>query len=110
MVKKIIATAFAVLISTFVLVSEDVEQKNFSLVEVRTDYEEIYDDGIYRKVYSGFEVLDIDGNKILSVGEQFDRPAVIKIYDGNYTIRSNKNNETIDKKIAVSRCNLEVKF
>lgn len=62
------------------------EENNFLIVEVITPAKRVYDDGIYRNLFSSFYVLDIKGNKIVSSGEVFDYPAKIKLKEGNYTI------------------------
>lgn len=88
------------------------EQKEYSIVEVITPSEKIYEDGIHRIKFSSFYVVDNKGNKIISSGEVFDYPVKIKLYVGNYKIyyRSSKG-KLISKDLNIEKGNfLEVKF
>lgn len=88
------------------------EQREYSIVEVITPAEEIYDDGTYRIKFSSFYVVDSEGNKIISSGEVFDYPVKIKLYVGNYKIyyRSSKG-KLISKDLNIEKGNfLQVRF
>lgn len=80
------------------------EQREYSIVEVITPAEEIYDDGMYRIKFSSFYVVDGKGNKIISSGEVFDYPVKIKLYVGNYKIYyRNPKGELISKDLNVEK-------
>ncbi len=58
--------------------------EKFSIVEVQVPNKKVYDDGIYRKLYSSFQVFNEDGRKVIGVPEKYDRPDKIKLKEGNY--------------------------
>lgn len=85
------------------------QEKKISLVEVIVPYTEVYDDGIYRKQYSSFQIFDAFGNKILGVPQKYDRPARIKLSEGNYIFIINlSNGKLIEKEITIAGNQFEV--
>lgn len=59
--------------------------EKISIIEVIVPNTVVYDDGIYRKLYSSFNIFSEDGIKLLGVPEKLDRPAKIKMKEGKYT-------------------------
>jgi hypothetical protein len=85
------------------------ETKKISLVEVHVPFTEVYDDGIYRKLYSSFQVFDEKGNKVVGLSQRYDYPAKIELSQGKYTfIVSLSNGELIKKEVQVLGNQFEV--
>lgn len=83
--------------------------KKISLVEVQVPFTEVYDDGIYRKLYSSFQVFDENGNKVVGLSQRYDYPAKIELSQGKYTfIVSLSNGELIEKEVQVLGNQFEV--
>ncbi|MGB9665617.1 MAG: hypothetical protein ACPL25_11980 [Ignavibacteria bacterium] len=85
--KKVILISLLVLslVSINSFASDD--KKNiYSIIEVITPAKEVYDDGIYRKLFGAFYITDENGNKVLSSGEVFDKAAQVKLPEGTYRI------------------------
>lgn len=83
--------------------------KKFSLVEIKVPYTEVYDDGIYRKLYSSFQIFDEKGNKVIGLSQKYDCPAKIKLPEGKYTfIVILSNEKVIEKDITVVGNQFEV--
>lgn len=110
MSKKILSIVFILFLSSGLFAFSNQSDEKISFVEIKTFSKEIYDDCIYRTIYTGFKVYDGNGNKILSVGETYDKPAIIKLNEGDYTIEVKNVNEIVTKKISVNCCNIRVKF
>lgn len=66
-------------------------------IKVYTSQTYIYDDGIYRKEYAPFSILDEKRNLILKVGRALDTPFIIGLKTGTYFIIENNNNSTTSK-------------
>lgn len=62
----------------------------------------MYDDGIYRKLYSSSQIFDENGNKIIGLSQKYDCPAKIKLPEDQYTfmVRLSKG-ELIEKEIII---------
>lgn len=77
------------------------QKNNYSIIEVITPSQEIYDSGIYRTLYKSFYIVDNNNNqKVISCGDVFDRAAKVKLFEGYYTIyyedlRGNVNQKSI---------------
>lgn len=85
--RKFIVISFLILFVFVTGLQTSVGQKQtFSIIEVITPWEEIYDSGIYRILYRPFYIVDGNGKKIISCGYLFDRAAKVKLYEGSYTI------------------------
>lgn len=83
--------------------------EKFSIVEVLVPNTDIYDDGIYRKLYSSFQIFSEEGKKLLGVPEKYDRPAKIKLPEGQYTfIVKRSNGEFIVKELTIVGNRFEV--
>ncbi|MGK9476360.1 hypothetical protein [Melioribacter sp. OK-6-Me] len=81
-------------------------EKNYSIIEIVTPANLIYDDGIYRTKFSAFYVVDANGNKVLSSGEVFDTAAMVKLPEGSYKIcYYSLNEKLLEKEIAVPKGN-----
>lgn len=82
------------------------EKSNYSIVEVITPANEIYDDGLFRIKFTSFYVVDPNGNRIISSGEVFDYPAKIKLSEGTYQIfYENLSGELLNKELKVGKGN-----
>lgn len=80
-----------------------------SLIEIKVPYTEVYDDGIYRKVYSSCQIFGASGNKVLGVSQKYDRPAQFNLSEGDYTLIINlSNGKLIEKEITVVGNQFEV--
>ncbi|MDZ7763719.1 MAG: hypothetical protein U5K00_04740 [Melioribacteraceae bacterium] len=73
----------------------DTNQTNYSIIEINTPAEKIYDDGNYRKVYSSFTIYDSNDKIILSSGKYYDNPAQVKLPKGVYKIEFQNSEVTI---------------
>ncbi|MFN3873829.1 MAG: hypothetical protein ACK4R9_12595 [Ignavibacterium sp.] len=62
------------------------QKNNFSIIEVITPSQEIYDSGMYRTLYKSFYIVDKDNQKVVSCGDVLDRAAKVKLFEGSYTI------------------------
>ncbi|MBE0551766.1 MAG: hypothetical protein IH619_05245 [Ignavibacterium sp.] len=83
--------------------------KKISFIEVKVPCTEVYDAGIYRKVYSLFQIFDASGNKVLGVSQKYDRPAQFKLSEGDYTLIIDlSNGKLIEKEITVFGNQFEV--
>lgn len=76
----------------------------YSLVEVRTPSQEVYDDGIERKLFNSFSILNEAGEVLLRIGEVYDKPVKIILSAGSYKIlfkgikgELKENTFTVDK-------------
>ena len=108
MIKKIALSIF-IQITSFQICSNatNYEEDNFLIVEVVTPAKQVYDDGIYRILFSAFYILDSQGNKIVSSGEVFDYAAKIKLKEGNYTIfYNNLSGKLVQKEINITKGNM----
>ncbi|KUG24754.1 hypothetical protein ASZ90_005429 [hydrocarbon metagenome] len=64
----------------------------------------IYDDGIDRTQYFPFDIFDLSGKQILSVGYNFDSPAVVKLQTGKYLIKLlNLKGDAISHRISIEK-------
>lgn len=64
----------------------------------------VYDDGIERIQYLPFDVYDLKGSQVLSVGYNFDSPAIIKLPAGCYKIKLlNQAGNSISHQITVEK-------
>lgn len=80
----------------------DTNQTNYSIIEINTPAEKVYDDGIYRKVYSSFTIYNSNDKIILSSGKYYDNPAQVKLPKGVYKIEFQNSERTISiKKIEI---------
>lgn len=61
-------------------------ETRYSIVELSTPQKIVYDDGLYRNVFSAFTIYDKNENKILSSGEVYDLPAKVKLLPGTYKV------------------------
>lgn len=88
----------------------DGAEKRYTMVEVVTPSKVVYDDGVYRTIFSSFSIFDKDGNKIIGVGEVPDTPAQIKLPNGTYKISTtDSNGKVIEEEFVVeNECNLQV--
>lgn len=85
------------------------QEKKISLVEVKVPYTEVYDDGIYRKIYSSFQIFDDNGNKVIGLSQKYDRPAQFKLSEGDYTLVINlSNGKLIEKEFTIVGNQFEV--
>jgi len=106
MQKFIFVISSIVTLFQFNSLASDGEKNFFTVVEVVTPSKEVYDDGIYRTMFSSFYVVDEAGNKIISSGEVFDYAAKIKLSEGKYKIFfRNLNDQLVQKVIIVERGN-----
>jgi len=79
----------------------------YSIVEVVTPVKIVYDDGMYRKVYSSFIIYDEIGNKIVSSGEVFDFAAKVKLPKGSYRILTlNDRGDLLEKNFVIDKENV----
>lgn len=105
--KNILLTSllFTILISQNSFASTG-EKNSYSIVEVVTPAKEVYDDGIYRTLFSSFYITDQNGNKVLNSGEVFDRAAHVKLTEGTYKIYYiDLNGKLSSKELEVSKGN-----
>lgn len=72
--------------------------KKISLIEVIVPFTEIYDDGLYRKLYASYQIFDSTGTKVLGVSEKYDRPVQVKLPEGNYKFLINLSNGNLLEK------------
>lgn len=77
------------------------QKNNYSIIEVITPSQEIYDSGIYRTLYKSFYIVDNNNQKVISCGDVFDRAAKVKLFEGSYTIyyqdlKGNLNQKSIN--------------
>ncbi len=85
------------------------ETKKISLVEVHVPFTEVYDDGIYRKLYSSFQIFDENRNKVVGLSQRYDYPAKIELSQGKYTfVVRISNGELIEKEITIVGNQFEV--
>ncbi|MFZ5947150.1 MAG: hypothetical protein ACOYU5_04200 [Stygiobacter sp.] len=70
----------------------------YSIIEVITPSQEIYDSGMYRILYKSFYIVDKDNHKAVSSGDVFDKAAKVKLTEGSYTIYYQDLNGHIQKK------------
>ncbi|MGB9696523.1 MAG: hypothetical protein ACP5P3_03780 [Ignavibacteria bacterium] len=61
-------------------------------LKVYTSQTYFYDDGVYRKEYSPFFILDENRNVIMKVGRALDEPFIIGLKIGEYFIIQESNN------------------
>ncbi|WP_041294187.1 hypothetical protein [Ignavibacterium album] len=103
--KKIFLTSILVFATLHSFASNG-EKKSYSIVEVVTPAKEIYDDGIYRTLFSAFYITNEEGNKVLSSGEVFDKAANVKLTEGTYKIYySDSNGKLSSKDLEVTKGN-----
>lgn len=89
-------------LSTQILAQLNEPTEKKSIIEVIVPNTEVYDDGIYRKLYSSFHILNADGVKLIGIPEKFDRPAKIKMNEGNYTfVVKLQNGSLLEKEYTV---------
>ncbi len=81
-----------------------VDSSGKSIIEVETNYTEIYDDGVYRKLYDSFEIKDQNGKTILCVPKELDKPAQVKLSVGTYILSTITSiGDTITKKVDLTK-------
>lgn len=78
-----ITIIFFISFNPFISISQE---NNFSIIEVLTPSQEIYDSGIYRVLYKTFYIVDKNNQKVISCGDVFDKAAKVKLHEGSYTI------------------------
>lgn len=75
----------------------------FSIVEIVTPSDYVYDDGAERILYKGVEILDNEKRRVIKLGSTFDTPPVIRLPKGEYILISSDNaGKPIRKEISVS--------
>ncbi|MFZ6033976.1 MAG: hypothetical protein ACOYVE_11805 [Melioribacter sp.] len=86
MYRKTLLAALILLGLSYIARGSAHEAQNIVIIEVVTQYRFVYDDGVFRKVYSPFSILDENGQTVINSGEVYDRPTQIKIKPGHYKI------------------------
>jgi len=76
-------------------------QNEYGYISVLTESKVIYDDGIERTVYEGYEILNDSNKLILEVGFSYDEPKTVKLPVGKYVIRYIKENAVKKKTVSV---------
>ncbi len=101
---------FRYLVFLFVIVSFQYAQylqydeENNGYAVIYSFKQVIYDDGIERIQYLPFDVYDLKGSQVLSVGYNFDSPAIIKLPAGCYKIKLlNQAGNSISHQITVEK-------
>lgn len=107
---KKILLIFLLAQSTYTFAFQLNEKSKFSYIEVITDCTQVYDDGIFRNIFSKFQVYDKNGEKVLEVGSSYDKPAIIKLESGEYKLIKTNCGKVIEKKILIESNNLKVIF
>lgn len=104
MTKFILTFVLFIVLASFDSLTYSSEQKAYSIVEILTPARLVYDDGLYRTVFSSFTIFDGNGNKILSSGEVFDFAARVKLPLGNYKIiTSDEKGSTFVKDLTIEK-------
>ena len=66
-----------------------------SKVVIYTPVGEVYDDGVFRKLYSGFRIYDTENNLLLRVSTSIDQPVQLRMETGEYLVRTDTNNKAV---------------
>lgn len=66
-------------------------QKNVTII---TPHSEIFADGILKKSFVGYSLLDTDHNLLIKIGPVLEIPVTLKLKEGTYLIRLNNQNPT----------------
>jgi hypothetical protein len=71
-----------------------IHKQALKTVTIVPPHSEIYDDGILKKSFVGYNLSDINDNLLIKVGTVQDIPVTLKIEEGTYIIRLNEQNPT----------------
>lgn len=89
------------------LYSNENRSTGYSIVEIITPSKVVYDDGIYRTVYSSFTLYNESGEKVLSSGDVFDFATKVKLQEGTYKILcKNEDGKIIEKSFVIDKENM----
>lgn len=88
---------FMMITSSFLIAQSEVKTYEVGFMKVYSSYTFIYDDGIYRKEYAPFSILDKNKNTIMKVGRALDEPFIISLKIGEYFIIEDSNNTPLSK-------------
>ncbi len=96
---KIFIIIILTLINISMISASEIEKNNYSYVEIITPIKTVYDDGVYRVVFSAFSLYNESDEKILDCGEVYDYATIIKVPHGTYKIKFyNDKGELIERK------------
>ncbi len=97
--KNLVLTLLAIIsLISFSSFASNGQKNNFSIIEVITPSQEIYDSGIYRTLYKSFYIVNKDNQKVVSSGDVFDTAAKVKLTEGSYTVFYQDLNGNIHQK------------
>lgn len=101
--KNIVLTLLVIIsLISFSSFASNGQKNNFTIIEIITPSQEIYDSGMYRILYKSFYIVDKDNHKVVSSGDVFDTAAKVKLTEGFYTIYyQDLNGNTEQKSIDV---------
>lgn len=77
------------------------EEIKIGYLIVFTHSQTVYDDGIDRVVFSGYNIYDKNHNLILKVGLSYDTPKTVRLNQGEYLIKYYENNSLTTKEVRV---------
>jgi hypothetical protein len=69
-----------------------IHKQALKTVTIVPPHSEIYDDGILKKSFVGYNLSDINDNLLIKVASVQEIPVTLKIEEGTYIIRLNKQN------------------
>lgn len=80
-----------------------ISKSDFQNVTIIAPAGQIYDDGVYRKSYSGYRIFDLDNKELIRVASSIIKPVSLKMAEGVYIVKTDVN-DSVAYQITVSKC------